>query len=283
MSSTHPVITSYAEAPTKHDHAGRVTFAYRELGPSRGPGRLLRPPRRRPSTTGTPGSSTRSPRDVVSSPSTSEAWVELVGPVPEPSSRPPTTLTRSSRALGYDHDRRVLVLHGRHDRAGPRPQAPRPRPPARAHRHRPARRHGYGQGRSRHLLRSPAAPPVASDVKEFLFFNRDVTGRRAGEGVRRAAAERTADRDKDITLRAFHTQLFAIVSTGVPRPPTCRHHAADPHRQRRQRPHGPLGAVAGPAPAYRRVAAGRVLRLGPRRRLPVPRGVRPLAAAFLSV
>lgn len=53
-----------------------------------------------------------------------------------------------------------------------------------------------------------------SDPKEFLFFNRDATGKAAGKAFVRRLQERTVDRDKDITLSALRTQLKAIQRFG---------------------------------------------------------------------
>ena len=49
-----------------------------------------------------------------------------------------------------------------------------------------------------------------SDPKEFLFFNRDAEGKKAGKAFVERLKERTADRDKAITNKAFSTQLKAI-------------------------------------------------------------------------
>jgi pimeloyl-ACP methyl ester carboxylesterase len=57
-----------------------------------------------------------------------------------------------------------------------------------------------------------------SDPKEFLFFNRDAEGRRAGKQFVDRLKERTTDRDKDITISAFQTQLKAIKAYGRSRP-----------------------------------------------------------------
>lgn len=57
-----------------------------------------------------------------------------------------------------------------------------------------------------------------SDPKEFLFFNRDAVGRRAGKQFVNRLKERTTDRDKDITISAFQTQLKAIKAYGRSRP-----------------------------------------------------------------
>ncbi|MBU5422170.1 alpha/beta hydrolase [Cellulomonas hominis] len=53
-----------------------------------------------------------------------------------------------------------------------------------------------------------------SDPKEFLFFNRDPEGKRAAKAFVARLKERTVDRDKDIKLAAFRTQLKAIQRYG---------------------------------------------------------------------
>lgn len=53
-----------------------------------------------------------------------------------------------------------------------------------------------------------------SDPKEFLFFNRDAEGKAAGKAFVRRLQERTVDRDKDITIKALRTQLKAIQDFG---------------------------------------------------------------------
>jgi pimeloyl-ACP methyl ester carboxylesterase len=57
-----------------------------------------------------------------------------------------------------------------------------------------------------------------SDPKEFLFFNRDATGKRAGKEFVNRLKERTTDRDEDIKISAFGTQLKAIKAYGRSRP-----------------------------------------------------------------
>ena len=57
-----------------------------------------------------------------------------------------------------------------------------------------------------------------SDPKEFLFFNRDAVGKRAGKQFVNRLKERTTDRDKDIKISAFQTQLKAIKAYGRSRP-----------------------------------------------------------------
>jgi pimeloyl-ACP methyl ester carboxylesterase len=57
-----------------------------------------------------------------------------------------------------------------------------------------------------------------SDPKEFLFFNRDAAGKRAGKEFVNRLRERTTDRDKNIKISAFQTQLKAIKAYGRSRP-----------------------------------------------------------------
>jgi pimeloyl-ACP methyl ester carboxylesterase len=53
-----------------------------------------------------------------------------------------------------------------------------------------------------------------SDPKEFLFFNRDAVGKRAGKEFVARLEERTADRDAPMKVRGFQTQLKAIRNWG---------------------------------------------------------------------
>ncbi|TDD53378.1 alpha/beta fold hydrolase [Saccharopolyspora elongata] len=53
-----------------------------------------------------------------------------------------------------------------------------------------------------------------SDPKEFLFFNRDRVGKKAGRAFVERLKERTVDRDKPISTKAFRTQLKAIQKFG---------------------------------------------------------------------
>jgi pimeloyl-ACP methyl ester carboxylesterase len=53
-----------------------------------------------------------------------------------------------------------------------------------------------------------------SDAKEFLFFNRNATGKPAAKAFVQRLQERTIDRDDPITVKAFRTQLRAITKWG---------------------------------------------------------------------
>lgn len=57
-----------------------------------------------------------------------------------------------------------------------------------------------------------------SDPKEFLFFNRNEAGKKAGKAFVERLSERTEDRDAKIKLTAFRTQLKAIVKYGKSAP-----------------------------------------------------------------
>ena len=58
------------------------------------------------------------------------------------------------------------------------------------------------------------ATVTRSDPKEFLFFNRNATGKPAAKAFVKRLQERAIDRDKKITTKAFRTQLKAIRKYG---------------------------------------------------------------------
>ncbi|WP_406028122.1 alpha/beta hydrolase [Nocardioides sp. NBC_00850] len=53
-----------------------------------------------------------------------------------------------------------------------------------------------------------------SDPKEFLFFNRDATGKSAAKAFVKRLQERTIDRDRPASIKALRTQLKAIQKYG---------------------------------------------------------------------
>jgi len=53
-----------------------------------------------------------------------------------------------------------------------------------------------------------------SDPKEFLFFNRNTTGKPAAKAFVQRLQERTVDRDKAVNIKALRTQLKAIAKYG---------------------------------------------------------------------
>jgi pimeloyl-ACP methyl ester carboxylesterase len=58
------------------------------------------------------------------------------------------------------------------------------------------------------------ATQTRQDPKVFLFFNRNATGKPAAKAFVERLQERTVDRDADISLTAFRTQLKAIQKYG---------------------------------------------------------------------
>ena len=58
------------------------------------------------------------------------------------------------------------------------------------------------------------ATVTRSDPKEFLFFNRNATGKPAARAFVNRLKERTVDRDAPVKLNAFRTQLKAIKKWG---------------------------------------------------------------------
>jgi pimeloyl-ACP methyl ester carboxylesterase len=58
------------------------------------------------------------------------------------------------------------------------------------------------------------AAVTRSDPKEFLFFNRNATGKAAARAFINRLKERTVDRDARISVKAFQTQLKAIKKWG---------------------------------------------------------------------
>lgn len=65
------------------------------------------------------------------------------------------------------------------------------------------------------MVRGAAA---RTDSKEFLFFNRDKTGKNAAKEYLQRLDERVMDRDAPITVQAFRTQLKAIKAWGRAEP-----------------------------------------------------------------
>jgi pimeloyl-ACP methyl ester carboxylesterase len=57
-----------------------------------------------------------------------------------------------------------------------------------------------------------------SDPKEFLFFDRDQAGKRAGKAFVERLQERTTDRDEPMSTKGFTTQLKAIQRYGRSQP-----------------------------------------------------------------
>jgi pimeloyl-ACP methyl ester carboxylesterase len=216
MSTTSdtPIITSYAKAPARTVSAGGVTFAYRELGPKGGipvvffvhlaatldnwDPRIVDPIAKNRHVI------TFDQRGVGAS----------TGEVPDSIEAMADDAYTFIRALGFDkidifsfslggfiaqalvvkHPElvRKLVLTGTGPAGGKDID-------------KVARTTYYD------ILR---AALTRSDAKEFLFFNRNATGKPAAKAFIKRLQERTIDRDAPIKVKAFQTQLKAIKKWG---------------------------------------------------------------------
>ncbi|MFF7451786.1 MULTISPECIES: alpha/beta fold hydrolase [unclassified Streptomyces] len=218
MSSTdtpdEAVITSYAKAPARTVNAGGVTYAYRELGPKGGipvvffvhlaatldnwDPRIIDP--------------IAKGRHVIAF--DNRGVGASTGQVPDSVEAMADDAYTFIRALGYDkidvfsfslggmvaqalvvkHPElvRKLVLTGTGPKGGKDMDK--------------VARVTYWD-----ILR---ATLTRSDPKEFLFFNRNATGKAAGRAFVNRLKERTVDRDADIKTKAFQTQLKAIKKWG---------------------------------------------------------------------
>jgi pimeloyl-ACP methyl ester carboxylesterase len=213
-SADEPVITSYALAPTRTVTVGSATYAYRELGPRGGIPVVL----------------------FVHLAATLDNWdPRIVDPIAQhrhviafdqrgvgaSTGQVPASLEEAAdhayefiTALGFDtidvfsfsmggmiaqdvivkHPDLVrrLVLTGTGPRGG----------------------HGIDKVVGVTYWDILRATLTRSDPKEFLFFNRDASGKAAGKAFVRRLQERTVDRDQDISLQTLRTQLKAIQEFG---------------------------------------------------------------------
>lgn len=214
MSTNEPVITSYAQAPAKTISAGGVNFAYRELGPKGGIPVVF----------------------FVHLAATLDNWdpriVDAIAKnrhvitfdqrgVGASSGTVPDTLEAAAddaynfiTALGYDKiDIFSFSMGGfiAQDLVVKHPDLVRKLVLT-----------GTGPRGGRNIDKVVAvtywdifrATITRSDPKEFLFFERNKEGKKAGKAFVERLKERTVDRDKDIAFKALQTQLKAIVNFG---------------------------------------------------------------------
>ncbi|UXN33003.1 alpha/beta fold hydrolase [Glutamicibacter sp. M10] len=214
MSTNEPVITSYAQAPAKTISAGGVNFAYRELGPKGGIPVVF----------------------FVHLAATLDNWdpriVDAIAKnrhvitfdqrgVGASSGTVPDTLEAAAddaynfiTALGYDKiDIFSFSMGGfiAQDLVVKHPDLVRKLVLT-----------GTGPRGGRNIDKVVAvtywdifrATITRSDPKEFLFFERNKEGKKAGKAFVERLKERTVDRDKDIAFKALQTQLKAIVKFG---------------------------------------------------------------------
>jgi len=214
MNTTEPIITSYAKAPAKTITAGGITFAYRELGPQEeipvvffvhlaatldnwDPRLIDAIAQKRRVITfdqqGVGASSGTVPDTLEEAADDAYTFISALGyskidifsfsmggmiaqdvVVKHPELVRKLVLTGTGPRGGKDMDKVVGVTY-------------------------------YD------ILRSTL---TRSDPKEFLFFNRDAAGKSAGKAFVERLKERTTDRDKAISTKAFGTQLKAIQRFG---------------------------------------------------------------------
>lgn len=208
------VITSYADAPTRTVAAGGTTYAYRELGPKGGipvvffvhlaatldnwDPRIIDPiaRNRRVITFDQPGvgaSTGQVPGSIEEMADDAYTFIRALGfDTVDVFSFSLGGMIAQDLALKHPGLVRRLVLTG----TGPR----------------------GGKDMDKvvgityfDILR---AALTRSDPAEFLFFNRNATGKPAAKAFIRRLQERTVDRDKPISTAAFQTQLKAIRKFG---------------------------------------------------------------------
>ncbi len=212
--SSEPDITSYAKAPARTITAGGVTYAYRELGPKTGipviffvhlaanldnwDPRIIDPIAKEHhvitfDNRGVGGSTGRVPDSVEAMADDAYTFIRALGfdqvdifsfslggmvaqalVVKHPDLVRKLILTGTGPAGGKDIDRVAGITY-------------------------------YD------ILR---ATLTRSDPKEFLFFNRNATGKPAARAFVNRLKERTVDRDAPVKLTAFQTQLKAIKKWG---------------------------------------------------------------------
>jgi pimeloyl-ACP methyl ester carboxylesterase len=215
--STHNdsnVVTSYAQAPARTVTAGGITYAYRELGPKGGipvvffvhlaatldnwDPRIVDPIARHHhviafDNRGVGGSSGRVPDSVEAMSDDAFTFIKALG-FDRIDVFSFSLGGMIAQALVVKHPElvRKLILTGTGPKGGKDID-------------KVARTTYYD------MLR---ATLTRSDPKEFLFFNRDTTGRLAARAFVKRLQERTVDRDADIKLTAFRTQLKAITKWG---------------------------------------------------------------------
>ncbi|GGW72319.1 MULTISPECIES: alpha/beta fold hydrolase [Streptomyces] len=214
VTPNEPVITSYAKAPARTVTAGGVTYAYRELGPKGGipvvffvhlaatldnwDPRIIDPVAKGRhvitfDNRGVGASTGQVPDSVEAMADDAYAFISALGF---------DTIDVFSFSLGgfiaqalvVKHPElvRKLVLTGTGPKGGKDIEK--------------VARVTYWD-----ILR---ATLTRSDPKEFLFFNRNPTGKAAARAFVNRLGERTVDRDAKIKTKAFQTQLKAIKKWG---------------------------------------------------------------------
>ena len=212
--ATDSVVTSYAEAPTRTVTAAGTTYAYRELGPKGGipvvffvhlaatldnwDPRIIDPIAQNRhvitfDNTGVGASTGRVPATIEAMADDAHTFIEALGfDRIDIFSFSMGGMIAQDLVLKHPDLVRRLVLTG----TGPRGGKDMDKVVATT----------YWD-----VLR---ATLTRSDPKEFLFFNRNATGKPAARAFVNRLKERTVDRDAPIKVKAFQTQLKAIKKWG---------------------------------------------------------------------
>jgi pimeloyl-ACP methyl ester carboxylesterase len=212
--SDQHVITSYAEAPARAVTAGDVTFAYRELGPMGGipvvffvhlaatldnwDPRIIDPIAEHRHVIafdqrGVGASTGEVPDSVEAMADDAVAFIEALG-YDKIDIFSFSLGGMVAQALVVKHPElvRKLVLTGTGPKGGK----------------------GIDKVAGITYFDIVRATLTRSDPKEFLFFNRNATGKPAAKAFVKRLAERTEDRDAPIKLKALQAQLKAIKKWG---------------------------------------------------------------------
>lgn len=214
MSSTGDIITSYAAAPSRSVTAGGTTYSYRELGPKGGipvvffvhlaatldnwDPRIIDPIAKTRhviafDNKGVGASSGSVPGTIEEAADDAYTFVTALGfKMIDVFSFSMGGMIAQDLVLKYPQLVRRMVLTGTGPRGGK----------------------DIDKVAALTYWDTLRATLTRSDPKEFLFFNRDAGGKRAGKEFVERLKERTTDRDKDIKLSAVRTQLKAIKAYG---------------------------------------------------------------------
>ena len=212
--SNDPVITSYAEAPARTITAGGVTYAYRELGPKGGIPVIFFVHLAANLDNWDPRIIDPIARDHHVIAFDNRGVGATTGQVPDSIEGMADDAYAFIRTLGFDHVDifafsmggmvaqdlvvkhpdlvRKLVLTGTGPRGG--------------------KDMDKVVGTTYYDI--VRATLTRSDPKEFLFFNRNATGKPAAKAFVNRLKERTVDRDKPMSTKGFRTQLKAIQRFG---------------------------------------------------------------------
>jgi len=226
--SSEPVITSYAKAPARTITAGGVTYAYRELGPK---GEM-------PVIFFVHLAATLDNWDPrIIDPIAEEHHViafgnrgvgASTGQVPDSIEAMADDAYAFIRALDFDKVDIFSFSLGGFVAQGSRGQTPRAGPQADPHRDGPAGGQDIDKVAGTTYYDILRATLTRSDPKEFLFFNRNATGKPAARAFVNRLKERAVDRDAPISVKAFQTQLKAIKKWDARRLLTCRRSPSTP-------------------------------------------------------